>query len=151
MELEVARQMYELAMRREEGTLTSRDREILSKIDIPSLENSTLIYQAALQRKETESDVQSYIVARNCRWAKAANEFMENYYTQKGMGMTTETDLALCERATKKLIPIDVIRLITHHSANWMSANGITSQRRTKHGKQAEDQSSRDRSYISAV
>lgn len=154
MELIVARQLFELTERREkEGiySLTNRERGILDDLKNPSYEEAKSIFQAVSHKKEVENKLQSYITAHDCRWANDANEFMENYYTQKGMGMTDETELALCERAVNKLIPIDVIRLITRHSANWMSANGITSQRRKKHDRETEDQSSGDRSYISAV
>jgi len=45
LELKVARQMYELAIRREENRLTAKDKEILGMIEIPNSQTLKIIYR----------------------------------------------------------------------------------------------------------
>lgn len=125
MELEVARQMYELAVRREENRLTAKDKEILALIDIPSSRILVNLYRIALDRNDAINSLNDYVDGRYFRWYDSALHFLEMYYKQKEIGMTNDTDVALCNWALNKRVPIKIIRMITHHSGTWSHKNSL--------------------------
>ena len=122
--------MYELAVRREENRLTAKDKEILTMINVPSSQKLIKLYRIALERNDALDSLNDYVNTRYFRWYASALHFLEMYYKQKELGMTNEADTALCNWALNKKVPIQVIRLITHHNGKWSSANNL------KHKKQ---------------
>ena len=61
LELEVARQMYELAVRREEKRLTAKDKEILGMIEIPNSQTLKIIYRVSLERSDAINTLNDFI------------------------------------------------------------------------------------------
>ena len=65
LELKVARQMYELAVRREENRLTAKDKEILGMIEIPNSQTLKIIYRVSLERSDALNTLNDFIAGRN--------------------------------------------------------------------------------------
>ena len=92
LELEVARQMYELAVRREENRLTAKDKEILGMIEIPNSQTLKIIYRISLERSDALNTLNDFIAGRKLPRIESAMHFLEMYYDQKENGMTHEIE-----------------------------------------------------------
>lgn len=134
LELEVARQMYELAVRREENRLTAKDKEILGMIEIPNSQTLKIIYRVSLERSDALNTLNDFIAGRNLPWVESAMHFLEMYYDQKENGMTHEIEIAMCEWARSKNVPIQAVRLITRHNWEWSVENLNPKKARINYG-----------------
>lgn len=130
MELEVVRQMYELALRRDENSLSKKDRAILKMINIPDTSTVKRLFQVTLKKEEARNSLQSYLDYKDYRWKKAALLFLDAYYDQMEKGMTQETESIICNWAIDQGIPIKIIRLIVRHGGAWSTKKKLTRNRR---------------------
>lgn len=126
--------MYELAVRREENRLTAKDKEILGMIDIPSSQTLKIIYRVSLERNDAINTLNDFVAGRSLPWIESAMHFLKMYYDQKENGMTHEIEIAMCEWARNKNVPIQVVRLITHHNWEWSIANLKAKKARVNYG-----------------
>ena len=60
--------------------------------------------------------------------------FLEMYYDQKENGMTHEIEIAMYEWARNKNVPIQAVRLITHHNWEWSAENLNPKKARINYG-----------------
>lgn len=119
MKLEVIRQMYELAVRREEGRLTKKDKEILKMIEIPSSREVALKFQISLEKRDALNSLNDYVKGRRLSWLGSALRFVDLYYMQKEIGLNDQVEAIFYQWARKKHVPLKVISIITHHTCTW--------------------------------
>ena len=103
-------------------------------IEIPNSQTLKIIYRVSLERSDALNTLNDFIAGRNLPWIESAMHFLEMYYDQKENGMTHEIEIAMCEWARSKNVPIQAVRLITRHNWEWSVENLNPKKARINYG-----------------